>query len=94
MVTVHKNGHGYNMSDSIVAYFCFPRLGIAVALRPGDILIFNPREYHSISSRCNNVEEIYVATVYLKTAVVGLNDNSLPLTPEQEEYVVEYQRNK
>ena len=82
------------MSGSIVAYFCFPRLGIAVALRPGDILIFNPREHHSISSRCNNAEEIYVATVYSKTAVVGLNDNSLPLTLEQEEYVVEYQNNK
>jgi len=94
VVSVHKKGHGYGLSDSIVAYFCFPRLGIAIALRPGDILIFNPCEYHSISSRCKNSEQIYVTTVYLKTLVVGLNDNSRPLTDEQEELVVEYQNNK
>jgi len=83
VVSVYINGGGYGLSDRVVAYFCFPRLGIAVALRPGDILIFNPREYHAVSSHCNQDDGIYCVSMYLKTAVVSLNDNSIPLTAEQ-----------
>ncbi len=28
--------------------FAFPRIGAAVALRPGDFLLFNPHDPHSI----------------------------------------------
>ena len=31
----------YHLNDDVVAYFCFPTLGVAVPLRPGDYLIFN-----------------------------------------------------
>ena len=36
------------------------------------------------SSRCSNEMDIGVVSLYLKSRVVGLNDNSVPLTPEQE----------
>ncbi len=47
-----------------------------VALRPGDFLLFNPQEPHSISSRCCAGDEVFCISSYLKTGVVGDNDNS------------------
>jgi hypothetical protein len=41
----------FGIYDEIALYFTFPTLGLAVALRPGDILYFNPTIYHSVSSR-------------------------------------------
>ena len=76
IVQAHIDEHDYIVKDKIICYFAFPRIGIAVALRPGDFLIFNPQEPHSISSRCNVEDEVYCISSYLKTAVVGLNDNS------------------
>ena len=76
IVQVHMDDIMYHNEDRIVCYFTFPRLGIAVSLRPGDILMFNPQEPHCISSRCNEEDEIYCISYYLKTQVVGLNDNS------------------
>jgi hypothetical protein len=76
IVQVHIDDHVYQVDDQIVCYFAFPRIGIAVALRPGDFLLFNPQEPHSVSSRCRKEDEIYCVSSYLKTAVVGLNDNS------------------
>jgi len=69
----------YVIDDKVICYFAFPRIGVAVALRPGDFLLFNPREPHSISSRCRREDDIYIISSYLKTAVVGLNDNSNPI---------------
>jgi hypothetical protein len=83
MVTVHVMDKKYLLDDLIVAYFCFPRLGMAVALRPGDALIFNPREEHAISSRCDNRSQTYSISFYLKTSIVGLNDNDQHLTNHQ-----------
>ena len=77
VVAVHMDGCSYLYKDRIVAFFCFPRWGMAVALRCGDVLIFNPLEPHAISSRCRNDEKVYVVSIYLKTAVVGLNDNNI-----------------
>ncbi len=34
----------YHLKDLILCYFAFPRLGIAIPLRPGDVLFFNPNE--------------------------------------------------
>ncbi len=75
IIQAHIDEHHYIASDRIVCYFCFPRIGTAVALRPGDFLIFNPQEPHLISSRCNPKDSVYCILLYLKTAVVGLNDN-------------------
>ena len=50
----------YTPDQKIVAYFTFPRLEIAVPLRPGDVLFFNPQESYCVSSCCDNTDEIYV----------------------------------
>ena len=75
IVQVHTE-RSYTADDPISCYFCFPRLGIAVPLRPGDFFVFNPQEPHCISSRCNLDDDVYSISCYLKTRVVGLNDNS------------------
>ena len=80
----------YNLDDDVIVYFCFPTLGTAVPLRPGDYLLFNPLIPHCISSRCKNEDKIMCVSMYLKTAIVGLNDNSLPLTPSQNHLADQY----
>ena len=80
MVNVHLKGmHQYSTSDPTVVYFCFPTLGLAVPLRPGDFLLFNPRIPHCVSSRCRQADEVFCVSMYLKTAVVGMNNNQLPV---------------
>ena len=76
IVQAHIDKQHYKENDAIICYFAFPRIGIAVALRPGDFLLFNPQEPHCISSRCVHSDEVYSMSAYLKTAIVGLNDNS------------------
>jgi beta-galactosidase beta subunit len=79
IVQAHINNHDYDVNDRILCYFTFPGNETAVALRPGDFLIFNPQEPHSISSCCKSGDEIFCIISYLKTGVVGLNDNSNPV---------------
>ena len=57
-------------------FFCFPGKGCAVCLRNGDILLFNPQERHCLSSRVSMDVDCIALSFYLKTAVVGGNDNS------------------
>ena len=75
----------FQMDDPICCYFTFPEIGIAIALRPGDILVFNPQTYHSVSSRADDAQHIWCLSLYLKTALVGGNDNSIQLNPLQQE---------
>ena len=43
IISVHLRDSIYHEADKrIVAYFGFPRLGVAIPLRPGDVLIINP----------------------------------------------------
>jgi hypothetical protein len=79
IVQVHIDNHVYQVDDKILCYFAFPRIGLAVALWPGDFLLFNPQEPHSISSRCRKEDEIFCISSYLKTDVVSLNNNSNPV---------------
>jgi hypothetical protein len=76
IVRAHIDNHDYQVNDRIVCYFAFLQIVIAVALGPGDFLLFNPQEPHSISSCCEAGDKIFCASSYLKTAIVGLNDNS------------------
>jgi hypothetical protein len=78
-----KNHTRCQMGDDIVTHFCFPTLGVAVPLRPGDFLMFNALIPHCISSRCKQSDHVIALTMYLKTAVVGMNNNDLDLTPAQ-----------
>lgn len=69
----------YNIDADICNFFTFAEQGIAVALRPGDMLIFNPLYQHCLSSRTLDYEadDVFCISLYLKTAVVGQNDNSV-----------------
>ena len=73
----------YNVKESIIVHFCFPTLGVAIPLQPGDYLMFNPLIPHCVSSRCNLSDEVVLVTIYLKTSVVGLNNNDMEITPAQ-----------
>jgi hypothetical protein len=76
IVQAHIDKHVYQVDDKILCYFAFPRIGVAEALRPGNFLLFNPQEPHSISSRCRKEDDFFCISSYLKTAAVGLNNNS------------------
>ena len=80
---VLKDGHTCTLHDEVVAYFCFPRLGLAVPMCPGDVLVFNSQEPHCLSSRTNKDDVIYGLSIFLKSRVAGLNDDNIPLTNEQ-----------
>ena len=60
------------------------RLGLCVALRVGDILLFNPSEYHCVSPLSVD-RQIFSYVAYVKTAVVGGNDNSNELNEKEKE---------
>ena len=92
-ITIHLKDYQYIINDKVVAYFCFPRLGIAVPMRPGDVLFFNPQEEHCVSSRCNAEDEIYCVSLYLKSGNLGLNDNSIKLTPREESCLTYFNAN-
>jgi hypothetical protein len=67
----------YELNQPIALFFMFPELGYCVGLRPGDQLIFNPLYYHCVSTKNFSVYEnpVHVTSFYLKTAIVGRNDN-------------------
>ena len=73
------------MDSEVLCYFCFPDQGVAVALRHGDVLLFNPLVPHCISSK-RVKHDIFCASIYLKSKFVGGNDNSLDFTQEQETF--------
>ena len=66
VVSVHVDNRQYSDNDDTIAYFCFPRLGCAVPLRPGDAMIFNTNEPPAISSKVNNDDLLYCVSMYLK----------------------------
>ena len=80
--SVHQRGV-YALNDETVLYFAFPRLGVCVSLKPGDVLLFNPKEPHAVSSRIRDSDNVYCVSLYLKSRQMGLNDNSLELTHEE-----------
>ena len=76
------------LMSEVAQHFCFPQYGFAIALRPGDIILFNPHVFHCLSEKTkayNNVD-VHVTTFYMKTAHVGKNNNSLPLTEPEKIY--------
>ena len=72
----------YAMDAPVCNYFTFAEQGVAVGMRPGDMLLFNPLYQHCLSSRTSMYEsnDVFCLSLYLKTAIVGKNDNTLPLT--------------
>jgi hypothetical protein len=90
VIQAHVNGMVYGLNDPVVCYFCFPAHGIAVPLRPGDFLLINALVYHCVSSRCRREDDVFVLSCYLKTAVVGGNDNKRELTEKEIECLGRY----
>jgi hypothetical protein len=84
MAQVHLKGkEQYNIDDNVGVYFCFPTLGVAVPLQPGDFVLFNTLIPHCVSSRCRHADKIMIILMYLKSAVVGMNNNKLCVNSKQ-----------
>jgi hypothetical protein len=68
MRKVHlKRKDKYELHDDVVVCFCFPTLGVAVPLHPGDFLLFNALIPHCISSQCKQSDDIYCVSMYLNS---------------------------
>ena len=74
----------YDLDGKIVVFFCFPTLGVAVPMRPGDFLLFNATIPHCISTRRFAEQKIMCISLFLKTLVVGGNNNSIPTNSAQD----------
>lgn len=81
LTTVLAN-RNFVLDDKIMNYFCFPHYGVAVALRPGDVLIFNPLVHHCVSTR-ETTEDVVCLSLYLKTKNIAGNDVQQQLSGEQ-----------
>lgn len=68
-----------HVQKEIVQYFCLPTFGYKIALRPGDMVIFNPKFPHGASSRtaCYNDRAVVLGSYYLKDDHVSGRDNSM-----------------
>jgi hypothetical protein len=74
-----RNGkYMYPYKSDICCYFCLPGVNTAVALRPGDILFFNPMQKHCLSQRTEEYisEKLYCSSFYITTKQISGNDNS------------------
>ena len=80
----------YLLKDHPVVHFIFPRFGIAIPFHPGDMLFFNPKDPHCISSRRRVEDTVYYLSLYLKSANIGLNDNGIALSPSEASILAEY----
>ena len=88
-ITVHQlNVKGCFGCPEIAQYFCFPTCGYAVALRPGDVLVFNPHVHHCLSKKSPQYagKRVHVSSLYTKTKHVTGNDKSIELTEKQKLY--------
>ena len=85
MLTIHTDRTEITNDMYVAQYFCFPEVGVAVALRPGDMLIFNPRHPHCVSLReiFYEKEDSYCTSFYLKTDIVAGNNNKEELSKHE-----------
>jgi hypothetical protein len=57
--------------DEVIYYFCFPEYKIAVPLRSGDVIVFNPLTLHCCSNSSNADNFIWSAYVSEKTVMTA-----------------------
>ena len=85
-------------TENVCKYFCFPSQGLAVALWPYDMLIFNARQRHCVSSitdyYVDEKRDIYCLSFYLKSNVIEGNDNSELCTPLQNQLATEFDKDR
>ena len=72
----------YSVDSPILAYFVYPEYDLSVPLRAGDVIAFDATKMHSLSTRVNASHKFYCVSMYLKSAVMGGNDNSVPLSDD------------
>jgi hypothetical protein len=53
--------------DEVLYYFCFPTYNVAIPMRSGDILVFNPTVPHCATNPSRNTAKIYSCYVSKKT---------------------------
>jgi len=82
LVTVVSE-HEPTLDSPIVCYFCFPTIGMAVPLRNGDMLLFNPKVPHCVSSRCNGSMDSFCISFYMNSKLGGGNDNSQEISSKE-----------
>ena len=87
MLTVNvDNGKEPKFDDDIVTHFVFPYIGRAIGMRDGDLLIFNPQFDHCAAQQSDKATgDVILTSFYLKSMIIGGNDNSIPLSKEQED---------
>lgn len=71
----------YEEKMDICVYFSFPDYKKTVALRPGDVLFFNPLKRHCVSQRCIEYidHKVFCTTFYLNTKTISGNDATKPI---------------
>jgi ectoine hydroxylase-related dioxygenase (phytanoyl-CoA dioxygenase family) len=59
------------MDVDVSNYFVFEEQGVVVALKPGNMLIFNPKYHHCLSSRTSAYEnkDVFSLLLTAKSAV-------------------------
>ena len=69
----------------VMYYFIFTEIKVAVAIRPGDWLVFNPRTKHCCSKKTSFYKNIRASlcSFYLKSSAVGGNNNLNELESEE-----------
>ena len=74
----------YELKSDIVKYFTFDNY-TSVAMRSGDILVFNPTIPHCISSCCDKYSDAstYCISHYFKTSIVGRNNNLITFSHDK-----------
>ena len=81
------------MDDAVVCYFVFPTLGLAVALRNGDMLLFNPKLTHCVSSRRDHTKNAFCLSFYMDPMLAGAEEVGKH-TSEQDRKAQEFIRAK
>jgi hypothetical protein len=68
--------HNTLYNAPVCHHFVFPTYGLAIPLRPGDHLLFNPLIFHGCSSKLKEYEDsdISLLAFYLKLATISGND--------------------
>jgi hypothetical protein len=61
----------YKVDADVSNYFVFTEQGVIMALKPGDMLIFNPKYHHCLSSHtyAYKNEHVFSLLLYLKSTV-------------------------
>jgi hypothetical protein len=85
--------HNLEMNDPKPAlHVIFPAHNLAEPICPGNILIFNPTVPHGCSAKLADHDNAHVNVMYmyLKSAVVGGNNNKIPMTAEARQRAERY----